>query len=77
MFFDADGNYIDTPFNERRISITVEQLKRTNEVVAVAGGLGKARAIQVIASSGLITTNEVAEDLLKRMEANADRKSVV
>lgn len=72
MFFDADGNYIDTPFNERRISITVEQLKRTNEVVAVAGGLGKARAIQVIASSGLITclitTNEVAEDLLKRME---------
>lgn len=72
MFFDADGNYIDTPFNERRISITVEQLKRTNEVVAVAGGLGKARAIQAIASSGLITclitTNEVAEDLLKRME---------
>lgn len=72
LFFDADGNYIDTPFNERRISITVEQLKRTNEVVAVAGGLGKARAIQAIASSGLITclvtTNEVAEDILKRMK---------
>lgn len=70
LFFNADGDYIQTPLNERRISISFDQLRNTNEVVAVAGEIGKARAIESIARSGvitaLITTDEVALDILER-----------
>lgn len=70
LFFNAEGDYIQTPLNDRRISISIDQLRNTNEVVAVAGEIGKARAIESIARSGvitaLITTDEVALDILER-----------
>lgn len=70
LFFDAKGEYIDTAFNQRRISVSVDQLRSTPEVVAVAGQIGKARAIRAIAASGiitcLVTTDEVAREILAR-----------
>ena len=66
LFFDANGDYIDTVLNDRRISVSVNQLKSTPEVVAVAGQIGKARAIRAITASEiitcLVTTDEVARD---------------
>lgn len=70
LFFNANGDYLHPSLNDRRISISVDQLRDTNEVVAVAGELGKARAIEAIARSGvitaLVTTDEVAYEILER-----------
>ncbi|MBB6333520.1 sugar-binding transcriptional regulator [Schaalia hyovaginalis] len=75
LFFDANGDYIDTVLNRRRISVSVDQLKSTPEVVAVAGQIGKARAIRAIAASGiitcLVTTDEVAREILARVAEGA------
>lgn len=68
MFLDEHGRYLDTPMNERRISISVPELLDTPKVVVMAGGLRKARAIRAVCQSGmatvLITTDEVAKQLL-------------
>lgn len=69
MFFDASGTYLDTPLNERRISIDVDQLAAVPIVTAVAGGLIKVNAIHAFCQSGiptcLVTTTEVAQALLE------------
>lgn len=41
LFFDTQGRYVDTPLNDCRISITLDQLRATPTVVAIAGGLDK------------------------------------
>ena len=70
MFFDADGHYLETPINDRRISIGIEDLLRTPDTVVVAGGKDKADAILAICRTGiptcLITTDDVARALLDR-----------
>lgn len=69
LFFDAQGRYVDTPLNGSRISITLDQLRATPTVVAIAGGLDKVRAIHAMCASGLptclVTTTEVAKALLE------------
>jgi DNA-binding transcriptional regulator LsrR (DeoR family) len=68
LFFDASGHYIDVPLNERRISISVDQLARIPIVIAAAGTLQKVNAIRALCLSGLptclVTTTEVAKALL-------------
>ncbi|WP_180272257.1 sugar-binding transcriptional regulator [Actinomyces ruminis] len=68
MFFDDDGNYLDVPLNDRRISMSLQELRSARHVVAVAGQAGKTRAIRSVCASGvidcLITTDEVASMLL-------------
>lgn len=68
LFFDTKGRYVDTPINECRLSVSVEQLLATPMVVAVAGQIEKVHAIHSVCSSGLathlVTTTEVAEALL-------------
>jgi len=44
-FFDAQGIPIQSEIDKRVIGITLEQLKRANRVVGVAGGAGKFEAI--------------------------------
>jgi len=46
QFFDAEGNRIDTTINGRAISIGLDALKTINEVVIIAGGIGKVEALQ-------------------------------
>lgn len=43
IFFRADGSVIDTSVNRRRISVTVDDLRRAPRVMAVAGSAEKAR----------------------------------
>ncbi|MGO1592200.1 MAG: sugar-binding transcriptional regulator [Ancrocorticia sp.] len=68
IFIDSSGRYVDVPLNERRVSISVEQIAKIPFVTAVAGGLNKVSAIRAVCCSGLatclITTSDVAQELL-------------
>ncbi|MFM2355939.1 MAG: hypothetical protein RLZZ528_1675, partial [Pseudomonadota bacterium] len=44
-FYDKDGKSVDTPLNERVIGITMDQLRKANRVMALAGGASKTEAI--------------------------------
>ncbi len=67
-FFDADGAPVDSTFDRRVISITLEQLKAVRRSVGVAGGIRKLAAIRAALRGGwinvLITDQYVAEGLL-------------
>ncbi len=69
MFLSASGRYLDLRINDRRISISVDELAGVRTVVALAGGKEKVGAIHAVASSGLITslvtTTQVCEHLLR------------
>ena len=43
--FDQDGQWLDIPANRRAISLDAESLRRIPRVIAVSGGVSKARAI--------------------------------
>ena len=45
-FFDAEGKPVVTPLNDRVIAIELEDLKRANRVVGIAGGRRKTAAIR-------------------------------
>ncbi len=53
-FLGADGRPVEAPLNQRALSLELEDL-RGKEVVAIAGGHGKARAIAAVLSSGVVT----------------------
>ncbi|NYK09058.1 DNA-binding transcriptional regulator LsrR (DeoR family) [Leifsonia naganoensis] len=66
--FTADGTTIDT-IDDRSIAITGEQLRRIPEVIAVAGGRAKTRAIRAALNTGmvnsLVTDASTAQRLLE------------
>lgn len=68
IFFDKNGQYVDSIVNERRISISSNELAKTPVVMAVAGGTAKTSAIHAVCQTGLatclFTTRDVAEELL-------------
>lgn len=69
-FFDADGNPVITPHNERVISMSLDQLKKARRSVGIAGGSRKVPAI-LGALRGqwvnvLITDRFTAAELLNR-----------
>jgi len=43
--FDENGQWLDIPANRRAISLDAESLRRIPRIIAVSGGMGKARAI--------------------------------
>ena len=45
-FFDADGAHVPSPFEERLIGITLEELGAVDRVVGVAGGSKKTEAVR-------------------------------
>lgn len=53
-YFDEDGRYVKTPFRERIIGASIEQLERAELVVAVATGKEKVRAVRGALNTGLI-----------------------
>ena len=53
-FLGADGSPVDAPLNQRALSLELDDL-RGKEVVAIAGGHGKARAIRAVLNSGVLT----------------------
>jgi DNA-binding transcriptional regulator LsrR (DeoR family) len=68
-FFDADGNPVATPLNERVISMDLPELKRVARVVGIAGGRRKTAAIRGALAGRwinvLITDRSTAERLLR------------
>ena len=68
MFFDESGDLADPEFTNRTIAITIEELKRIEKIIAVAGGIKKANAIHAALKGKLmdvlITDEEVAKSIL-------------
>ncbi|MGB9679321.1 MAG: sugar-binding domain-containing protein, partial [Thermoanaerobacteraceae bacterium] len=69
-FFDINGNPCKKiEINDRIIGITLEQLKKINKVIGIAGGKNKIQAIRSVLKGGyiniLVTDSFIAEELLK------------
>jgi DNA-binding transcriptional regulator LsrR (DeoR family) len=68
-FYDANGQPVKTPFDERVIGISTEQIRRTRRRIGVAGGRRKFEAIRAALRGGwistLITDLETGQRLLK------------
>lgn len=65
--FDAEGRRVGRDLGERCITVEADRLRRIPEVVAIAGGLRKAAAIDAVLRSGLVTslvTDTAAADYL-------------
>jgi DNA-binding transcriptional regulator LsrR (DeoR family) len=70
-FVDADGRPVAAEINERAVAIRLEEIKG-RQVVAVAGGKGKARAIAAVLESrvitGLITDETTAKAIVELLD---------
>lgn len=80
-FFDAEGAPVATPLNDRVIAIELEQLRRADRVVGIAGGRRKTAAIRGALRGGwvnvLITDRGTAERLLRSgAQSRGSRRSV-
>ncbi|MDY6073834.1 MAG: sugar-binding transcriptional regulator [Eubacteriales bacterium] len=68
-FIDADGNLIDTYFENRLISVSLEQLKTLKNVIGIAGGMQKVKAIKAALKGDyldiLITDSNTAKAVLE------------
>lgn len=53
-FFDRNGQLVDTPLNERVLGVTLDDLKKADRVMALAGGDAKTPAIAGALRLGLI-----------------------
>ena len=68
-FFDAGGNLVDHPINERVMSVPLDIIKKVPTRVLAAGGASKvpalAGALAMVKPTVLITDEYTARDLLK------------
>lgn len=55
QFVAADGRLLDVGLGTRMLCISADQLAATDRVIAVAGGAGKAGALEAALRTGLIT----------------------
>jgi DNA-binding transcriptional regulator LsrR (DeoR family) len=53
-FFDKDGRPVDTPLNERVLGVSLDDLRKADRVIALAGGEAKTAAIAGALHLGLI-----------------------
>ena len=53
-FYDKDGKPVETPLNDRVIGISLEDLRKTNRVMALAGGESKTQAIAGALKLGVV-----------------------
>lgn len=65
--FDNEGNLIESEFNERMISISLDQLRKTKVVVSVAGGVEKTRAVLAAMKTRLFSVLIIDEILAASM----------
>lgn len=77
-FFDAEGNLIKSPLNDRVIGMDFEQLRTVKRSIGVAGGKRKQAAILGALKGGwinvLITNKTTAEWLVKQAKKSVGRK---
>lgn len=71
-FFDAEGQPVKTPMDERVIGMSLEELSKIDRVIALAGGQSKTDAINGALRTGvidiLVTDKFTAERLLASTE---------
>jgi len=65
--FTADGELHPCEFNQRVIGVTLDDLKRIPNTIAVAGGLQKTRAIQAALKTGVINALCIDADTAKQV----------
>jgi DNA-binding transcriptional regulator LsrR (DeoR family) len=53
-FYDRQGKPVETPLNDRVIGVSLEELRKTNRVMALAGGESKTEAIAGALKLGVI-----------------------
>ncbi|MDQ6754737.1 MAG: Cro/Cl family transcriptional regulator [Actinomycetota bacterium] len=75
---DMDGLPVTSGLDLRVIAVTVEQLRRTPRVIAVAQGAARADAVRACAKAGFITTLIVDDALASALTAamEEDRKII-
>jgi lsr operon transcriptional repressor len=76
QFFDASGTVVNVPLHDRRIGIELADLKYIANVVGVAGGVHKTRAILGALRGGfldVLVTNELAAISLLELERKQAR----
>jgi DNA-binding transcriptional regulator LsrR (DeoR family) len=54
-YFDANGQLVASDLNDRVIGLTLEDIRRIPQVVGVAGGAAKLKAIRGALEGGLVT----------------------
>lgn len=54
--FDADGNDVTGGFDDCVVGVTLDQLRRTPEVIATAYGANRAAAVQAAVQGGIVGT---------------------
>lgn len=68
ILFDADGAPLDSALTPRSMAIAYAELARIPEVIAIAGGTAKTRAVRSVlrgrAVTSVVTDSEVAAQLL-------------
>lgn len=65
--FDKDGNLIEAEFYDRMLSISLDQIRKTNRVIAVAGGIEKSRAVIAAMRTKLFSVLFIDELLAENM----------
>lgn len=70
-FFDANGAPVDTPLNDRVIGIALDQLKRVERTVGIAGGPRKYAAIRGALEGRLINVLITDWDTAQRLLTDA------
>lgn len=71
---DAEGHPVVTELDARVIAVTVEQLKRTPHVIAVAQGAARAEAVRAAAKAGFITTLIIDRPLAAALAGTSDKE---
>lgn len=64
-FYDLDGQPVSTSFESRIVGIDLVDLARSERVLAVAAGIGKANAVRGALAGGYITNLVVDESLAR------------
>lgn len=71
-FFDAKGHALTEDLDRRVVGLTLDEMRRIPNRMAIAGGLAKVEAVRAVVSSGLVnylvTDLACAEDLIKGSE---------
>ena len=71
-FFDADGNECKSPLSERMIAISIDQLKRIPQKIALASGVHKAYSVRAALRGGLIDVLIIDYQLAQKLIELAD-----
>lgn len=66
-FFDETGQRVQTDFSDRLIGITIDDLKRIPNVVAMAVGTPKTRSVRTLLENNVINALVVDQDLAEAL----------